>query len=77
MNTATVQITNKNFNLGLKTVKRLGGKYDPNTKTWQVRSNADELNAPGLYSLRIVAPTTSPANTWQGQASMDHPDSIF
>jgi hypothetical protein len=77
MQTVRVRITGKNFGYGLKTVKRLGGVYEPATKTWRVRAGAGELNAPAVYSLQIVTPGADPATTWMGAASMDAEGSIF
>lgn len=48
------------------------------SKTWAIPSDTRELNAPGLYSWAVVSSSRpSPADTWMGQASMDHEDSIF
>jgi len=77
-NRVRVQITNTNFSYGVKTAKRVGGTFDPNSKTWLIPATANELNSPGSYSWRIVgAPKADPATTWMGQASMDAADSIF
>jgi hypothetical protein len=81
MSKVRVRITNNNFGYGLKTVKRLGGIYEPATKTWLVPADKGELNAPGNYSLAIVSdaavPRPNPATTWMGPASMDAAESIF
>lgn len=77
MTTVEVRITNTNFSLGLRTAKRLGGKYNPANKTWSIPASANELNGPRLYSWEIVTPVVDPATTWMGSASMDAEHSIF
>lgn len=78
-----VQIKSDNFAYGVKTAKRCGGTFDASSKTWLIPGHVNELNAPGVYSWRIVSAakaspaTTSPATTYVGAASMDAEDSIF
>jgi hypothetical protein len=81
MKTVSVQIISKsNFAKCVGYAKKAGGKFDPATKTWAIPADRAELNAPAAYGWKIVSaavPAASPADTYRGQASMDHPDSIF
>jgi hypothetical protein len=77
MNTVRIAITNSNFAYGVKTARRVGGRFDASSKTWLIPADANELNAPASYSWRIVAPKVNPATTYIGQESMDAEDSVF
>lgn len=76
--TVKVKILSKDFSYGLKTAKRLGGKFNASDKTWSIPVSAAELNDPGKYSLQIVnARRVDPATNYVGQASLDAENSIF
>lgn len=58
MTTATVEVRVVNFKIGPKYARKMGGRYNPSTKTWSVPADARELGAIGAYGLAIVRHTT-------------------
>jgi hypothetical protein len=57
-----VKLSSKNFGKGLKYAKRVGGKYNPSSKTWEL-PDTDEvermLRAAAAYGWLVVTPSKS------------------
>lgn len=54
---ATVEVKVTDFSRGPKSARKMGGRYNPSTKTWTVPADARELGAIGAYGLSIVRHT--------------------
>jgi hypothetical protein len=73
-----VRITNRNWHYGHKTVKRLGGRYNPDSRTWSLPdtdSVRDHLREPAIYSLEVVGAASNrrPAGCDCPSGALGHP----
>ena len=52
--TIRVRVNPRNFNNGLKAVKRMGGRFNGEDKTWSISADRPEVRALNLYYLLPV-----------------------
>jgi hypothetical protein len=87
-----VQPFSTNFQRGVASAKKLGGRFDPSGKVWVLPASVSldgktlsQMQEDGTladvlkgWKLKLASGNgASVANTYRGQASLDHDDSIF
>lgn len=72
MQTVTVKLNPRDFNTGLRYAKKVGGKYNPADKTWDIPASRVELNAPASYGWIVISSKPASRTPEWGEDSEDN-----